>query len=290
MTEPVLSIEGLSITYPKAAKPAIDNLTMHVDAGEFVGVMGANGAGKSTLSLACVGIIPGFTAVEMEGSVDVLEMDTGRVRVEDIAAGGAGIVFQQPDTQLISINVELEVAFAMENRQFPREEMRRRIDEALRLVRLTGYEKHAPDLLSGGQKQSVCIATVLTMDPRLIVLDEPTSQLDPIGSDIVFDALRQLNKEQNIAILIMEHKAELLARYADRIIVLDEGKKVYDGVPEEVFANTEDLLSRGVPVPQVSELAMKLVREFNLPVDIFAVDECVMAPRVSRLLRENRHV
>ena len=124
--------------------------------------------------------------------------------------------------QLISISVEMEVAFAMENHQFPREEMRKRIDKALKLVRLNGFEKRAPDQLSGGQKQAVCIAVALTLEPLLIILDEPTSQLDPIGAEIVFEALAEINRNENIAILIMEHKAELLAKYSDQIIVLDE--------------------------------------------------------------------
>ena len=287
MAEPVLNITDLNITYARATRPAIANLTMSVGEGEFVAVMGANGAGKTTLALTVVGIIPGFIPVEMDGEVKVLGMDTTKVQVEDIAVGGAGIVFQQPDTQLISVNVELEVAFAMENRQFAREEMRRRIDEALKLVRLTGYEKHAPYQLSGGQKQAVCIATVLTMEPRLIVLDEPTSQLDPIGSDIVFNALRDINRKQNIAILIMEHKAELLARYADRIIVLDEGQKIYEGTPEEVFENAEDLVRRGVPVPQVSELAVKMRNGLGLPMKSLFVKEQEMAPSIIQFLREN---
>lgn len=287
MTVPILKTKNLTITYADNAKPAIENVTMHVNAGEFVGVMGANGAGKSTLSLASVGIIPDFTPAKMEGTVEVLGMDTAKSQVEDIAVGGAGIVFQQPDTQFVSINVELEIAFAMENRQFARDEMRRRIDEALRLVRLTGYEKHAPTQLSGGQKQAVCIATVLTMEPRLIVLDEPTSQLDPIGSEIVFNALREINQERNIAILIMEHKAELLARYADRIIVLDEGRKLYDGTPAEVFTHVDSLISKGVPVPQVSELAARSKRELRGFPELFAVNEHQVAKQIIQLLREN---
>ena len=289
MTGSVLNIRELSITYENASKPAIQNLSMHVEEGEFVGIMGANGAGKTTLSLASIGVIPDFLPVKMSGEVTVLGADITKVMVEDVATRGVGIVFQQPDMQLISVNVELEVAFAMENRQFAREEMRKRIARALELVRLTGYEKHSPEQLSGGQKQAVCIAIALTMEPKLIILDEPTSQLDPIGSEIVFEALVEINKEHNIAILIMEHKAELLSRYADRIIVLDEGQKIYEGTPPEVFKNAEDLINRGVPVPQVSELAVRLAKETNLSLDSIPISEGAMVPEIVKLLEKHSH-
>ena len=289
MTEYVLRINDLSVTYPQADAPSLNHLSMQVGEGEFVGVMGANGAGKTTLSLASVGIIPGFYDVSMSGNVAVLGADTTKVMVEDIAARGAGIVFQQPDMQLISANVELEVAFAMENRQFPRDVMKQRITDALKITRLTGYEKRSPDMLSGGQRQSVCIATVLAMEPRLIVLDEPTSQLDPIGSEMVFDALQDINKEHNIAILIMEHKAELLARYADRIVVLDSGEIIHEGTPQEVFSNAKDLIQRGVPVPQVSDLTVRLREQFDFSFQPFPVHEQVMASHCTAILQADAH-
>jgi energy-coupling factor transporter ATP-binding protein EcfA2 len=289
MTDAVLSIDGLNITYARAEVPAISELNIKVDEGEFVAVMGANGAGKSTLSLASVGIIPAYHSVTMSGNVQVLDANTRDTTVEEIAKRGAGIIFQQPDMQLVSVNVELEVAFAMENHQFEREEMRKRITRALAAVRLSGFEKRPPEQLSGGQKQSVCIAVALALEPRLIVLDEPTSQLDPIGSEMVFSALREINQKHNIAILIMEHKAELLARYADRIIVLDEGKQVYEGTPEEVFSHSEDLIQRGVPVPQVSELAARMQKELNIPFGAYPVDEHKMASRCIELLGGSVH-
>ena len=247
-------------------------------------VMGANGAGKTTLSLASVGIIPEYNAVTMSGRVQVLDADTRETSVEEIATRGAGIIFQQPDMQLVSVNVELEVAFAMENHQFAREEMRKRITRALATVRLSGFENRPPEQLSGGQKQSVCIAVALALEPQLIVLDEPTSQLDPIGSEMVFRALRDINQQHNIAILIMEHKAELLARYADRILVLDHGELVYDDTPQQVFRHADDLIRRGVPVPQVSELAARMQRELNIPINTFPVDEHAMASQCIELL------
>ena len=289
MTNPVLRIQDLNVTYARSDVPALSELNLTVNEGEFVAVMGANGAGKSTLSLASVGIIPAYHPVTMSGRVEVLEADTREISVEEIAKRGAGIIFQQPDMQLVSVNVELEVAFAMENHQFEREEMRKRITRALAAVRLSGFEKRPPEQLSGGQKQSVCIAVALALEPRLIVLDEPTSQLDPIGSEMVFSALRDINQEHNIAILIMEHKAELLARYADRIIVLDEGKQVYEGTPVDVFSHAEDLIQRGVPVPQVSELAARMQRELNIPIDAFPVDEHKMASRCIQLLNGSAH-
>jgi energy-coupling factor transport system ATP-binding protein len=283
MTTPVLSIEDLSVTYARASRPALSHVTLQVGEGEFVGVMGANGAGKSTLALASVGIVPEFYDVSMSGAVTVLGAGTRQVAVEGIALRGAGIVFQQPDMQLISVNVELEVAFAMENHRFPREVIKARITKALRVVRLAGFEHRAPEQLSGGQKQSVCIAVALALEPRLIVLDEPTSQLDPIGSQMVFEALRDINREHNIAILIMEHKAELLARYVDRIAVLDEGQVIYEATPSKVFSHADDLSARGVPVPQVSQLAVRLQRELGVEFDPFPVDDETMARQCADL-------
>ena len=285
MTEPVLRVDNLGVTYDRASAPALQHVDLQVAEGEFVGVMGANGAGKTTLALAAVGIIPEFYDVTMSGGVEVLGVDTRQVTVEDIAMRGAGIIFQQPDMQLISVNVELEIAFAMENHRFPREEMRKRITNALETVRLSGYEERPPEQLSGGQKQSVCIAVALALEPQLLILDEPTSQLDPIGSKMIFDALRHINHEHKIAILIMEHKAELLARYADRIIVLDEGQIIRQGTPAQVFSHAEELLQRGIPVPQVSELAVRLQRELGVTFNDFPIDEETMVSRCVQLLR-----
>ncbi len=284
MSDPILRVDDLTVTYARADRPALHGLNLVVNEGEFVAVMGANGAGKTTLSLTSVGIIPVYHAVTMSGRVRVLDVDTRESSVEAIAKRGAGLIFQQPDMQLVSVNVELEVAFAMENHQFARDEMRKRITQALASVRLSGFEKRVPEQLSGGQKQSVCIAVALALEPRLIVLDEPTSQLDPIGSEMVFRALRDINQEHNIAILIMEHKAELLARYADRIVVLDRGQIVHQGTPAEVFGHAEDLIRRGVPVPQVSELAARMRSELNIPIDVFPVDENTMAATCLKLL------
>jgi len=286
---PIVKIEDLTLFYEKSNTPALKSFSLQINEGEFVGVLGSNGAGKSTLAMATMGIIPNFLPAKMEGTVTILGKNTQENMLDEIVDQGVGIVFQQPDMQLISVNVELEIAFTMENRCFAREEIRKRIDHALKLVRLEGYEKHSPEQLSGGQKQAVCIAIALTMEPHLIILDEPTSQLDPIGSQIVFEALADINKKNNIAILIMEHKAELLARHADKIVVLDKGEKIYEGKPEDVFTNAHDLIQRGVPVPQVSELAVLLQDKLSMTFDPFPIREEDLSSTLINKITEKTH-
>ena len=256
--ENALSFQNVSVKYLSGDTPALEQLSFSVAPGEFVGFMGSNGAGKSTTAQGIVGIIPHHVDAEVSGEINVLGLDTQKVSVAELIEKGAGIVFQEPDMQLTSINVELEVAFALENRGIEVEEMRSRIAQALKQVRLTGYEKRAPDQMSGGQKQALCIAAALALRPKLLVLDEPTSQLDPIGSNLVFEVMKSLNEEYGIAMLVMEHKAELLAKYCSRIIVVDHGKKVLEGTPSEVFSSVTMLKELGVPVPQVSELVESL--------------------------------
>lgn len=260
----VLEIRDLSVTYGKDAErpKAIDHLSLTIEEGEFVGVMGANGAGKTTLALAALGIIPTYMDVVFDGSVLANGRSTLECTVSEVTQSGISIVFQEPDLQLVSVNVELEIAFPLENLGVPREIIRERITNALSTVRLSGYEKRAPTELSGGQKQAVCIATGLATEPKLIVLDEPTSQLDPIGSQLVFEALRRINREKGIAILMAEHKADLLARMADRIVVLDHGRKLMDDTPANVFQEVRELDKLGIPTPQVSRLAALIADEF----------------------------
>ncbi|MCL4459627.1 MAG: ATP-binding cassette domain-containing protein [Chloroflexi bacterium] len=281
-----LEVRNLSVTYQgnTTSTLALDDVSFTVRQGEFVGVMGSNGAGKSTLALSTVGIIPHHTDARLTGDILVFGLNTKEASVADIIGRGVGILFQQPDLQLISINVELEVAFPLENRGVPREEIRRRISQALKTVRLEGYEKHTPDQLSGGQKQAVCIATALALEPKLIVLDEPTSQLDPIGSDMVFQALKSINEEEGITILIMEHKADLLAQYAHRLIILDQGKKIMEGTPAEVFRYVDDLKERGIPTPQVAELATILGREWQREFSPFPIDEQTMCQHLASII------
>lgn len=278
MSEPdsrVLIIDDLSVTYGQRADgpKALDHISLEVGEGEFVGIMGANGAGKTTLALAALGIIPNYVDVVYEGSVLTNGRSTRQSSVSEISQSGISIVFQEPDLQLVSVNVEMEIAFPLENLGVPREIMRERIANALSTVRLSGYEQRAPTELSGGQKQAVCIATGLATEPKLIVLDEPTSQLDPIGSQLVFEALRRVNREKGIAILMAEHKAELLAQTADRIVVLDHGRKLMDGAPSAVFQQVQVLDDLGIPTPQVSRLAALLAEEFGIRFSPFPLTE-----------------
>lgn len=279
-----LRFSDVTVTYENSDEPALKNLSFEVKPGEFVGLMGANGAGKSTIAFCALGIIPHHLDAAIEGNIEVLGLNTKTTSICTITEQGVGIVFQEPDLQLISINAELEVAFALENRGIELEEMQKRVAHALEQVRLTGFEKRPPDQLSGGQKQALCIAAALALRPRLLVLDEPTSQLDPIGSNMVFEMMKRLNQEYGIAMLVMEHKADLLAEYSDRIIVIDQGRKVLDGTPPAVFSHVADLKQQGIPVPQVADLinTMDWGSQFN-PSN-FPATEGVICDYLSRRL------
>jgi energy-coupling factor transport system ATP-binding protein len=272
MAENVIEIQDVSFTYTSGTK-ALDRLSLEVKKGEYVAIMGPNGAGKSTLCLLLNGVIPNVLGGRMTGSVQVVGLNTFDHYVYELAVH-VGMVLQDPETQLFSSDVSSEVAFAAENRGVEPEEILRRLQWVLETVRLNGVEKRTPQQLSGGQKQRLAIAANLVVHPEILVLDEPTSQLDPVGTEEVFSVLRKLNREMGITIVLSSHNSEMVAQYADRIILLDKGKKVDDGTPKEIFSNIKLLKRISVKIPEVTLVGYSLQKRIDRQDLPITLDQC----------------
>ncbi len=249
---PVVSFDHVAYAYPGVEGRTLDGLDLTISSGEFVGMIGATGAGKSTLCMTLNGIVPQFFGGTFFGSVRIGGLDTLETETNRLAAF-VGMVFEDPETQITATTVEGEVAFALENLRVPTTEMRVRVDEALRAVGLAGLERKHPARLSGGQKQRLAIAAALALSPDLIVLDEPTSQLDPVGTRDVFALLRRLNRERGITIIVATHASEELAATATRILLLSGGRIVRDGTPEAVLGDVELLRENNVRPPDIAQ-------------------------------------
>lgn len=250
----------------------IDCLDLHIEKGSFTAVLGHNGSGKSTLAKH-------FNAILLPtgGKVYVDGMDTSDESLTFEIRKNSGMVFQNPDNQIVAAMVEDEVAFAPENLGVAPDEIRKRVDECLRLVGMSEYALSSPAKLSGGQKQRVAIAAVLAMQPQCIVLDEPTAMLDPMGRREVITTIKRLNREKGMTVVLITHYMDEAAE-ADRIVVMNKGKLIMDGAPKSVFKRADELRRLGLDVPQVTQLTHNL-RElgFNMPDDIIDLDECCEA-------------
>jgi energy-coupling factor transporter ATP-binding protein EcfA2 len=249
---PIAVLDRVSYYYPGATEPALRDVSLVIKSGELLGLIGPTGAGKSTLCLLFNGIVPQFHGGRFFGSARIGDDDTVDHPISHLARQ-VGVVFQDPETQLIATSVENEIAFPLENLGVPADEIRRRIPEVLHAVRLEGLERKRPDELSGGQKQRLAIAAALATRPQLLVLDEPTSQLDPAGEEDVFSVLHRVNREQGVTIILASHAAEQLAIHADRIALLAEGRLVALGSPGEIYTDVDMLWQRHLRPPQVSE-------------------------------------
>lgn len=249
----VITVENLRYQYPHAEKLALDGITFSVEKGEFIGIIGENGAGKSTLSQALIGLVPQFYKGAYGGKVTVNGREAGNTPVAQMC-GSVGLVFQNPFNQLSGAKdtVYDEVAFGMQNLGVPREEMHKRAEEALKLLDIWQYRDRNPFDLSGGQMQRVAIASVLVMRPDVVILDEPTSQLDPEGSEEVFRAVEKMTKS-GITILMIEQKIEKLAAYCSRILLLHEGKQIAFDTPQKIFS-IENLEEYGVQAPAFTRI------------------------------------
>ncbi|KSV59637.1 energy-coupling factor transporter ATPase [Acetivibrio ethanolgignens] len=249
---------------------AIDEVDVSVEKGEFVAILGHNGSGKSTLAKHLNAIL-----MPTEGTVWVGGMDTREEENLWDVRQTAGMVFQNPDNQIIANVVEEDVGFGLENIGVPTEEIWRRVEESLKAVGMYEYRTHSPNRLSGGQKQRVAIAGIMAMKPECIVLDEPTAMLDPNGRKEVIRTIRQLNQQENVTIILITHYMEEVI-HADRVIVMDDGKVVMQGTPREVFSQVELLKQYRLDVPQVTLLAHEL-RKKGLPIKggILSIDELV---------------
>lgn len=264
--KPIIEIVDLSYSYADSERPALKNINLTIYEGEYVALMGLNGAGKTTLELCLNGVIPNMMMGEMDGTVKIEGLDTGEYPTHELAKV-VGLVFDNPEFQLSQMSVAEEIALGLENLGIPSDEMHIIIPEVLQTVGLSGLEKRSPFELSGGQQQRLAIASALAMRPRILVMDEPTSNVDPIGKEEIFAVAARLNKERKMTVIMAEHEVEVMAAYADRIIVLDQGSIISNGSPQEVFSQVDMLEKIGLRVPQVTELAYKLRSQniFNWP-------------------------
>ncbi|MDY6876142.1 MAG: ATP-binding cassette domain-containing protein [Chloroflexota bacterium] len=260
---PIIKVENLTFIYREAKEPALKNISLTVEAGEFVGVIGSTGAGKTTLCLALAGIIPFTVMGKMKGRVWITGMSTIEHEVSELAQT-IGLVLQDAQAQLLMTDVEKEIVFPLENLALPREEIGQRLEAALELVHLQEFRQLHPFYLSGGQRQRVALASILAMEPDILVLDEATSELDPIGVEEVLSVVSEL-KARGKTIILVEHAMEELVRFADRIVVMSEGEKIADGPAREILTNIELLNQIGVYPPQVTLVATRL-RELGIEV------------------------
>ena len=272
MEQPILETKALRFCYDDGEEPSpvvLDGVDLQIEEGSFVAVLGHNGSGKSTLAKHLNAIL-----LPSGGQVYVAGMDTADEDKLLEIRRTVGMVFQNPDNQIVANVVEEDVAFAPENLGVPSEEIRRRVDDALKAVGMYEYREHAPHLLSGGQKQRVAIAGVIAMQPRCIVLDEPTAMLDPIGRAEVLKTIKTLNRTSKVTVVLITHHMDEAAQ-ADRLVVMSKGKVIADGVPKEVFCQVEELKAVGLTVPETTELLWELRQAgVDVPLDALSDEEC----------------
>ena len=268
--QPGMLVEQVSYRYEEAPEDALHDVSLRVQPGEFVAVLGHNGSGKSTLAKLLNALY-----VPTAGRVVICGMDTADDEQIWNIRQQAGMIFQNPDNQMVATIVEEDVAFGLENLGVPPQEIRVRIDDALRAVNMSQYAKKAPHMLSGGQKQRVAIAGVLAMKPDVIILDESTAMLDPSGRAEVMNTVHRLNKEEGISVVIITHYMGEAAT-ADYVIVMDEGKIALSGTPREVFTKVDTVRALGLDVPPMTDLAHMLRADgLDVRADVLTVDEMV---------------
>ena len=248
----VIETKNLTYTYPGGTKPSISDVSIKIEKGEFTLITGPSGCGKTTLCRCFNGLIPHFYQGELKGEITVAGLNVLENPIYEMAKH-VGLVFQNPENQLFALSVEKDVAFGLENLGVPREEMRKRVDWALNLTGIYDLRERAPHELSGGQQQRVAIASILAMQPEVMILDEPTSFLDPLSAKKIFEVIYELNKKLGITVVLVEHRLDLTARYADHIIVMDDGKVVLDGEPREILSSEEARLI-GIGIPKATRL------------------------------------
>lgn len=270
----IIEIRNLHFRYEadgeNPSPEVLKGIDLDIKQGEFVAVLGHNGSGKSTLAKHLNAIL-----LPTEGTVTVDGINTSDDSKLFELRQRAGMVFQNPDNQIVSSIVEEDVAFALENLGVPYPEMRRRVDEALKVVNMYEYRLHSPAQLSGGQKQRVAIAGIIAMRPKCIILDEPTAMLDPQGRKEVLSAIRKMNREYGITIVLITHYMDEASK-CDRVVVMDKGRIIIDNIPEKVFSEVELLKRIGLDVPQVTELCWELKKSgIDISPEIISEEECV---------------
>jgi energy-coupling factor transport system ATP-binding protein len=248
----LIEAKNLSYAYPGATKQSIQDVSIKIEKGDFVILTGPSGCGKTTLCRCFNGLIPHFYSGKLEGNLTVANLKIADSTIHELAKH-VGFVFQNPENQLFALSVEKDVAFGLENFGMPRDEMQKRVNWALQTADIENLRERAPHELSGGQQQRAAIASVLAMQPEVMVLDEPTSFLDPLGALKIFQVINELNKKLGITVVLVEHRLDLASKYANHVIVMDEGKVVLDGEPRNVF-NSEEARLIGVGIPKATRL------------------------------------
>lgn len=272
----LISIQDVCFDYTNEEKQEVNRvlkgISLDIGRGEFVAVLGHNGSGKSTLAkLLNVILVPTSGKVTVDGLDTADEKNLFEIRRR------VGMVFQNPDNQMVANIVEEDVAFAPENLGVPKEEIRKRVDNALAAVNMSSFIKHAPHMLSGGQKQRVAIAGVLAMEPEILVLDEPTAMLDPVGRREIMETVSRINKEKNMTVILITHYMEEAVE-TDRVIVIDSGTVEFDGKPAQIFPQVERMKKLGLDTPQATELGYKLKEKgFDITDNILTAEDCIDA-------------
>jgi energy-coupling factor transporter ATPase len=255
----IIETKNLTYTYPGATKPSINDVSIKVEKGEFVLITGPSGCGKTSLCRCFNALIPHFYQGELKGEISVAGIDPLKRHTYEMAKH-VGLVFQNPENQLFALSIEKDVAFGLENNGVPRDEMRKKVDWALNQTGIYDIRERSPHEISGGQQQRVAIAAVLAMQPEIIVLDEPTSFLDPLSAEKIFEVIYNLNREQGITVILVEHRLDLTAKYANHLIVMDEGKVRLEGNPRDIL-NTDETRLIGVGIPKATLLYQMLKKE-----------------------------
>ncbi|MDG6223759.1 MAG: ATP-binding cassette domain-containing protein [Candidatus Bathyarchaeota archaeon] len=275
----MIETNNLTYSYPNAKTPSIKNVSITINKGDFVILTGPSGCGKTTLCRCFNGLVPHFYNGILVGKISVAGLNVAEHQIHELARH-VGLVFQNPENQLFALSVEKDVAFGLENFAMPRDEMRKRVDWALEQAGISELTERPPHELSGGQQQRVAIASVLAMQPDIIILDEPTSFLDPLGAEKIFEVISQLNKELGITIILVEHRLDLAAKYANRVIVMNNGEIAMAGTPQEIFTSEQARLI-GIGIPKATELYLYLKKN---GIDLKTIP--VTPEEVAQLLRE----
>ncbi|WP_052692986.1 energy-coupling factor transporter ATPase [Desulfosporosinus sp. I2] len=279
--ENAIELNNISYYYPNVVEPSLKKVSLNVEKGKFVLLMGATGAGKTTLSLCLNGLIPQLLEGKLTGQVSVAGKNVGKTAVQSLSKV-LGLVLQDPETQIIGRTVEEDTAFGPRNFLVPLEQIKQRVDQTLEKVRLKGYNQRLSEELSGGEKQRLAIAGVLVMEPEILVLDEPTSELDPIGRAEIYETLDELRRKKDLTILLVEHSSEELIHKADEVVVLNQGEIFWKGVPTELFRNLPLLRQCGIKPLPVSQIGWDFYEKgwisfAEIPLDIPSAEGLIRA-------------
>lgn len=290
--ESIVKMADVAYSYPNTEKKTLNQIDIEAPKGKFTVIMGKTGAGKTTTVLCLNGIIPQLNEGSLSGKIEVAGLDTSKYRIQTLAKY-VGVVMQDTSTQVFGSTVEEDVAFGPRNYLVPRQEIFRRIQESLRRVRLEGYEKRQTSQLSGGEKQRLAIAGILAMQPKIIVLDEPTSELDPLGREEIYTTINDLNKEQDTTILAVEHSSQEVCEKAEQLIVINDGRTVWAGNPREFFRDEHLVTENGIkplPVATVGWLLIRagLIEQKQVPLNVDQAYELVSALLNGRPIRYRR--